>query len=114
MFCFPSPTLNAKQKDLKCHDALVFLQIFKYTWHFSICYKHLKDINNRFKQIMQSFHQRNMSQWQQPIKLENGFIMEIQAKLKNMSFPLLTLIVCVSNGGMLTRTMSVWIIAVGS
>ena len=45
--------------------------------------EHVEGISYRFKVMLQNFFNRDVSQWQSPFKTENGFIVGMQAKVKN-------------------------------
>jgi hypothetical protein len=45
--------------------------------------QHVDGISNRFKTIMSSYYGREVEDWSSPLKIENGFIVGIQAKIKN-------------------------------
>lgn len=44
---------------------------------------HVEGISQRFKTMMQTYYDRDVSNWQSPFKVENGFIVGMQAKVKN-------------------------------
>lgn len=45
--------------------------------------EHVEGISQRFKTIMQNYYDRDVSNWLSPFKVENGFIVGMQAKVRN-------------------------------